>query len=64
MPTLERILIANRGEIAVRCINACKKLSITATTIFTAADAASLHVRLADKSVLLEGEGPQAYTDV
>ncbi|KAI1077944.1 AHS2-domain-containing protein [Whalleya microplaca] len=64
MSTLRRVLVANRGEIAVRCINACKQLSITSIAIFTSADAASLHVRLADSSVLLEGEGPRAYTDI
>ncbi|KAI0179694.1 AHS2-domain-containing protein [Hypoxylon sp. FL1284] len=62
--TLRRVLIANRGEIAVRCIRACKQLSITSVAIFTAADAASLHVRLADSSVLLDGEGSRAYTNV
>ncbi|KAI1097624.1 carbamoyl-phosphate synthase L chain, ATP binding domain-containing protein [Jackrogersella minutella] len=64
MSTLQRVLIANRGEIAVRCIRACKQLSITSIAIFTAADSGSLHVRLADSSVLLEGEGPRAYTNI
>ncbi|KAI4869941.1 AHS2-domain-containing protein [Hypoxylon rubiginosum] len=64
MPTLRRVLIANRGEIAVRCIRACQRLSITSISIFTAADAGSLHVRLADSSVLLDGEGPRAYTNI
>ncbi|KAI1407306.1 AHS2-domain-containing protein [Hypoxylon sp. FL1857] len=64
MAVLRRVLIANRGEIAVRCIRACKQLSITAIAIFTAADAGSLHVRLADLSVLLDGEGPRAYTNM
>ena len=61
---LEKVLVANRGEIAVRCIRACKDLSITSVTIFTPADANSLHVRLSDESVLLEDEGPGAYTDM
>ncbi|KAI1385920.1 AHS2-domain-containing protein [Hypoxylon trugodes] len=64
MSALTRVLIANRGEIAVRCIHACKQLSITSIAIFTSADAGSLHVRLADSSILLEGEGPRAYTNV
>lgn len=64
MSTLRRVLIANRGEIAVRCIRACKQLSITSIAIFTSADAGSLHVRLADSSVLFDGEGPRAYTDM
>ncbi|KAI1469151.1 AHS2-domain-containing protein [Daldinia caldariorum] len=64
MSLTPRVLIANRGEIAVRCINACKRLSFPSVAIFTTADASSLHVRLADSSVLLEGEGPQAYTNI
>ncbi|KAI8963597.1 AHS2-domain-containing protein [Daldinia sp. FL1419] len=64
MSLTPRVLIANRGEIAVRCIQACKQLSFPSVAIFTTADASSLHVRLADSSVLLEGEGPQAYTNV
>ncbi|KAI0379391.1 AHS2-domain-containing protein [Hypomontagnella monticulosa] len=64
MSALHRVLIANRGEIAVRCIRACKQSSIATIAIFTSADAGSLHVRLADSSVLLEGEGPQAYTNI
>ncbi|KAI0849395.1 AHS2-domain-containing protein [Daldinia vernicosa] len=64
MSLIPRILIANRGEIAVRCIQACKKLSFPCISIFTTADASSLHVRLADSSVLLKEEGPRAYTDI
>ncbi|KAF3059645.1 putative urea carboxylase [Daldinia childiae] len=64
MSLIPRILIANRGEIAVRCIQACKQLSFPCVSIFTTADASSLHVRLADSSVLLEEEGPRAYTNI
>ncbi|KAK6953251.1 hypothetical protein Daesc_005552 [Daldinia eschscholtzii] len=64
MSSIPRVLVANRGEIAVRCIQACKQLSFPSVAIFTTADASSLHVRLADSSVLLEGEGPQAYTNI
>ncbi|KAI1654379.1 AHS2-domain-containing protein [Daldinia decipiens] len=64
MSPIPRILVANRGEIAVRCIQACKQLSFPCVSIFTTADASSLHVRLADSSVLLEGEGPLAYTNI
>ncbi|OTB17641.1 hypothetical protein K445DRAFT_315386 [Daldinia sp. EC12] len=64
MSPIPRVLVANRGEIAVRCIQACKQLSFPSVAIFTTADASSLHVRLADSSVLLEGEGPQEYTNI
>lgn len=61
---LRRVLIANRGEIAVRCINACRTLGIASVSLFTKADASSLHVTLADEAVLLGEEGPPAYLDM
>ena len=42
-----KILVANRGEIAMRIMRACRKLGVAFTAIFTAEDAASGHVRLA-----------------
>lgn len=61
---IKRVLIANRGEIAVRCIRACKKLGITSVAIYTQSDSTSLHVSLADESFLLKKDGTLGYLDV
>ena len=64
MSNLNKLLIANRGEIAIRITRAAQELGLTAVAIYPEDDAQSLHVRLADEAVLLEGRGASAYLDI
>jgi len=56
METVGKILIANRGEIAVRIIRTAKKLGIQTVAIFADDDRESLHVSLSDEAVNLKGD--------
>lgn len=60
---MKSLLIANRGEVAVRIARAAAELGIRTVAVFSRDDAASLHVRRADAAVALSASGPAAYLD-
>ena len=58
------LLIANRGEIAIRIARAAADLGIRSVAVYSQDDAESLHTRIADEAVALEGRGVPAYLDI
>lgn len=61
---IRKILIANRGEIAVRIVRACKEMGITAVAIYTEADRQALHVKKADEAYCIGPESVAGYLNV
>jgi acetyl/propionyl-CoA carboxylase alpha subunit/acetyl-CoA carboxylase carboxyltransferase component len=62
--SISKLLIANRGEIAVRVLRAARQLGLPAVTLSPEDDRMSLHILLADESVVIEGRGTAAYLSI
>jgi acetyl/propionyl-CoA carboxylase alpha subunit len=62
--TFQRLLIANRGEIAIRIARAAAELGLPSVAVYSEDDAASPHLHAADAAVALDGSGPGAYLDI
>jgi acetyl/propionyl-CoA carboxylase alpha subunit/acetyl-CoA carboxylase carboxyltransferase component len=60
---VKTLLIANRGEIAVRIARTAAEMGLETVAVFSEDDAASLHIRKTDRAVALAGAGPAAYLD-
>jgi acetyl/propionyl-CoA carboxylase alpha subunit/acetyl-CoA carboxylase carboxyltransferase component len=61
---VQRLLIANRGEIAVRIARTAAEMGLATISVFSEDDAAALHIRKTDEAVALAGAGPAAYLDI
>lgn len=61
---VKKLLIANRGEIAVRIARTAAEMGLATIAVYSEDDAASLHTKTADEAVALKGSGPAAYLDI
>lgn len=61
---IARLLIANRGEVAVRIARSASEMGIVTVAIYAEDDAGSMHVRVADEAMLLQGRGTAPYLDI
>ena len=64
MKSITRLLVANRGEIAVRLLRAGAETGLETVAVYAEDDARSLHVRKADRAIELTGKGARAYLDI
>jgi len=65
MPAVKRVLIANRGEIALRIIRACREEGLETVAVYSAADHGSPHVRAADRAIAIGPSSPsQSYLSI
>src|SRR5271155_2224783 len=60
---MKTLLIANRGEIAIRIARTAAEMGIATVAVYSEDDAASLHIRKTDTALALTGVGPAAYLD-
>ncbi|CDC06922.1 biotin carboxylase [Clostridium sp. CAG:343] len=56
---MNKILVANRGEIAVRIIRACKEMNIKTVAVYSEADKDAMHTRLADEAICIGPAEPR-----
>jgi len=64
MPLFKRILVANRGECAIRIIRSCRELGIASVAIYSDADAHALHVKKADRAVMIGPDPVKSYLNI
>jgi len=62
--SFKNVMVANRGEVAIRIVRAARDLGLRTVVVFTEDDSASLHTKMADGAYRLDGRGVSAYLDI